>query len=202
MSLDHLSPERTRSKAGTVIITAATNYGGPVPGPPAALGGADADTVGCPLGEERGWPRGTQRVSAFDPKPSLLYGGAFEKEIQPVLLSFSCLGTGGGGNQMLRSGPGEGGVVLEGSFDFSKENLDSCWLLEWIILDKEPIKPSVNVEHTFLWGGRRSPGSAWGAATLSLPKLSDRQQVIGPLCAQVLSLVKWGENRSPVTGLS
>lgn len=162
MSSDHLSPERTRSKAGTAVITAATSYGVPVPGPPAALGGADADTVGCPLGEERGWPRGTQRVSAFDPKPSLLYCGAFEKEVQPVLLSFSCLGTGGGGNQMLRSGPGEGGVVPERSFDFSKENLDSCWLLEWITLGKEPIKPSVNVEHTFLWGRSQEPWLSLG----------------------------------------
>lgn len=57
----------------------------------AALGGSDGDTVGqlVRLGEERDLPRVTWGVSVFEPRPFLLYCGAFKKKAQSGLLTSS-----------------------------------------------------------------------------------------------------------------
>lgn len=99
----------------------------------------------------------------FEPGPFLLYCGAFKKKAQSRLLTSSHQ-TGGawapieGDAEVWGPGaPWEYCLVLGSSSDFSKENLDSCCLLQWIILGKESIKLHLIVEHIFIWGRSEGP---------------------------------------------
>lgn len=100
-------------------------------------------------------------------------------------------------NEMPRSGPVPLGKAVDAMkiFSFLKEK---PWLLLPVTVDnfgKESIKSHLTVEGTFIWGGLE-PWLSLRAATLPLPKPSDRGQVPDHHHAQGSSLVTWDNIRA------